>query len=327
VTAFQKRLIIHWGEALSLYETILLWAGRAGDDFHRAHAQRAGKEHDLVFEALARLQARACLVGAEVLHLLKGGYPHGALARCRTLHELAVFATVIEEHGQDVAERFLLHQGVEDAENAEVFQKYAKQLGERPFSEARMVNIRGHRDALLRRYGKGFRGRYGWAAELFPSNKPPTFGDLEKLANLGHLRPYYDWSTHVGVHASSKGARLNLVPAPGRRGSVRLTGPTNAWLADPGQQALISLGQVTVKVLGQPGRQTGDPMPLIMATALLDLTNEAGFAFLRAHRRLEADEKANRRKTTNKKSTAKKRKTVRPHREADQKQGRRRSRD
>src|SRR5262249_7708806 len=84
-------------------------------DFNDAHRAEAAEEDDFRFDALTMLHSRACLVASETLELMKGGYPYGAHARCRTLHELAVFAAVIGEHDQELAERFLLHTTVEDA--------------------------------------------------------------------------------------------------------------------------------------------------------------------------------------------------------------------
>src|SRR5207249_4560247 len=95
---FKKRLAKTWTEAFTLYEVILLSAFDAGSSFDQGHRPPAAQENDFTFEALTSLHAQACLVAGEVFELLKGGWPHGAHARSRTLHELAVFAGVIAEH-------------------------------------------------------------------------------------------------------------------------------------------------------------------------------------------------------------------------------------
>jgi len=289
LAAFRKRLGARWGKAFTLYEMVLTGAAEAGEDFRRSFGRVAARDHDLRFDVLGRLHARACLVAAEVFELLKGGFPHGAQARCRTLHELAVFAIVIGEHDQEVAERFLLHDLIENSENADIYQAYAERLGEKPLSKAGLDRIHAHRDAAIRRFGKRFKGRYGWAASLFPGKDPPTFGRLQTLASLAFWRPFYDLSTHLGVHASSKGARLNIVPA--HRGKVLLAGPTNAGLADPGQEALISLLQVTTTLLTKGRPLQADPIPLIVARTLAKLVDDAEVEFMRAHHKLEADER------------------------------------
>lgn len=284
---FKKRLARTWSEAFTLYLVVLLSAVDAGSDFYTNHREQAGKDNDFRFEALTSLHARACLVGGEVFELLKGGWPHGAHARCRTLHELAVFAVVIGEH-PEVAERFLLHDAVENAASMDTYQtKLAGRHGYESLSQDEIDWNHARRDAAVKRFGDSFKGRYGWAADLFPKHQP-SFGKLEELAGLDHLRPFSDWATHIGVHASSRGARLNVL----RRGDeqMRLVGPTNAGLADPANGALISLMQVTTQLLIH-GRPLGeDTTPLVVAKALMQLTDEAEEAFLGAHKRLAEKE-------------------------------------
>jgi hypothetical protein len=285
---FKKRLAKTWSEPLYLYEVILLTAFDSGSEFTREHWSQAVKEHDFAFQALTSLHARACLVAGEVLELLKGGYAHGAEARCRTLHELAVFAGVIGEH-HEVAEKFLAHEAVEDSDNMDTYQaKLAGRSGYKPISQEDIDQNHARKAATLKLFGDSFKGRYGWAVDLFPPKHPPTFGKLEELARLDHLRPFYDWATHLGVHASSRGVRLNVL----ERGEVRapLAGPTNIGLAEPGHGALISLVQVTTSLLVHGRPLTGDPTPLVVLKALLKLTDEAGNAFHAADKRLEEKE-------------------------------------
>lgn len=279
--AFKRRLANTWKEAFTLYEIVLICANEAGSEFNQAHRTRAAKEQDFVFEALVRLHSQACLVAAETFELLKGGYPHGAHARWRTLHELAVFAAIIGERRRDVAERFLLHDAIENAAVMETYQAKCARLGYEPLSDGEMAQIRTRKAAAIQRFGKPFADRYGWSAGLF--NKPPRFRELEERAGLDHMHPFYDWSTHVGVHASSRGARLNILRRGGRQ--LMLAGPMNAGLADPGQGALISLMQVTTTLLIR-GRPLDDPEPLLILEALLELTDQAGDAFVAADKRL-----------------------------------------
>jgi hypothetical protein len=284
---FKKRLARTWRNALTLYEVLLLSAVDAGSDFYTDHSEDAAQDNDFAFEALTSLHARACLVAGEVLELLRGGWPHGAHARCRTLHEFAVFSVVIGEH-RELGERFLVHDVVEDARSMDTYQaKLAGRSGHKTFSQEEVDNNHARRDEAIQRFGTSFGRRCGWAAPLFPKDGP-TFGQLEEVARLDHLRPFYDWATHLGVHASSRGARLNVL----RRGddTMRLVGPTNAGLADPGHSALISLVQVTTNLLLH-GRPLGvDTMPLVIAKALVKLCDEAGDAFLDDERRLAAKE-------------------------------------
>ncbi|MGH2699429.1 MAG: DUF5677 domain-containing protein [Actinomycetota bacterium] len=227
----EARLAHRWLDGLVLYESVLVASQEMGSEFAQHHRDGAAEEHDLVFEALVRLQARACLTASEILSLLRSGYPFGAHARWRTLHELAVVAGLIARSGREIAERYLLHQGIQEAKDAEDYQKYAERLGYEPFPADEMQAHRKLRAELIERFGRAFKNPYGWAVPLFEGNTDPKFRDLEKLAGLDHLRPHYGWASHR-VHAGAKGAALNIVS----RGpeSAYLTGPTNAGLADPG---------------------------------------------------------------------------------------------
>jgi Family of unknown function (DUF5677) len=238
-----------------------------------------------VLESLADLPAQACRVALEVHALLDNGLPGGAQARARTLHELAVTACVIADNAAntDIVLRYRDHHVVDQAKDAEAYQLYCATLGQEPLDSHELEDIFAHRAEAIARYGKAFKGQYGWAAELLGIERP-TFTHLEKRAGLDHLRPFYRWACHA-VHAGSRGAVLNTVVFRGER--LRLAGYTNAGLADPGHQALISLQQATAALVG---RRTHVPTldHLIQVRALMALTERAGEEFIRAHHRLKA---------------------------------------
>ncbi|HUY74891.1 MAG TPA: DUF5677 domain-containing protein [Candidatus Dormibacteraeota bacterium] len=284
---FKKRLAKKWGEPLKLYEIVLKGTLDGGREF--AQGAQADQESDFTFQALVSLHAQACRVAGEVLELLKAGHARGAHARCRTLHELAVFAGVIAEH-PEVAERFLLHDAIEDARSLDTYQtKLAGRPGYEPYSKEDVDFVHARRDEVLNRCGKSFGdGYYGWAAPLFPPKAHLTFEKLEDLARLGHLRPFYDWATHLGVHASSRGVRLNLIT----QGDITtpLAGATNIGLSDPGHEALISLLQVTTSLMVHGKPITDDPTPVVVLKALMTLTDEAGEAFVAVEERIAEEE-------------------------------------
>lgn len=285
---FEARLAHRWLDALVLYESVLVASQEMGSEFAQHHRYDAAEEQDFAFEALVRLHARACLTASEILSLLRSGYPFGAHARWRTMHELAVVAGLIARSERGIAERYLLHQGIQEAKDAEDYQAYAERLGYEPIPEEEMQAHRKLKEDLIERFGAPFRNPYGWAAPLFDGNSDPKFRDLEKLAGLDHLRPHYGWASHR-VHAGAKGAALNIVSRGPQ--SVHLIGPTNAGLADPGHGALISLLQVTTDLIlfGRPSAGES-PHAAAMVTALGQLVNEAGDEFLRVHREIEAEE-------------------------------------
>jgi hypothetical protein len=71
---------------------------------------------------------------------------------------------------------------------------------------------------------------------------------------------------------------------------VRLAGPTNHYLAEPGSGALISLHQVTTALLLSDDSPTLDTLTYLCALA--QLVDEANEAFAAAERQSEEDERA-----------------------------------
>lgn len=149
--------------------------------------------------------------------------------------------------------------------------------------------MRDARDALVERFGPEFVWPNGWAATLFTPARAPKFSKLEEMAGMSKMRPWYKFTSHR-VHAGSKAAALTVQT----RGSNRflMAGPTNAFLADPGHGALISLAQVTTCLLLRTRIESlgVEPLRIVDALGVLDLAERAGDAFLEAHRKLESDE-------------------------------------
>lgn len=281
---FEERLYKRWQKGLDLFETILKISVEAGDTFNQKHRPQAAKENDLVFEVLTRLHARACLTASEVKVLLTSGHASGALARQRTLHELAVVAYFIREHGNEVAERYLLHEVIESKKAAEQYEKYCTRLGYEPLDPHEIADLQIRYAALCNRFGDAFKTTYGWAAQAL-DNKQPRIEDIERTVQLDHMRPYYRMASH-GIHPNPKGIAFNL----GNIGlqKVMLAGHSNAGLADPGHATLISLFQCTAVLLAtRPDIETS--MVLRVLTRLVD---EAGQAFLETHNLLISEELA-----------------------------------
>lgn len=247
---FRRVLQKYWGQALNLYLSICVCAEEAGRDFDDRNAEEAAERRDYLFEALTGLHARACRIALEIHHLLAGGFPMGALARCRTLHEIAVVMTVLADFGRmgkhaDLAERFLLHDEIQNWTDAETYQESCEALGSEPFTEDEMTEMEQRRAELLRRFGASYRYDYGWAVGL-DDLKKPDFRDLERLANVSYLRSYYRWASHE-VHADSKGWGFNVF----QYGDLlyKETGPMHFDLAEPACLALTSLRQCLIALL------------------------------------------------------------------------------
>jgi hypothetical protein len=234
---FERRLHQHWGRALDQYYAILVGAMEVGENFAYRNEKKAREDGDLVYEAVVGIHARACRVAGEIHILLAAGLPHGARARCRTLHELAVTAFAMTEFGRkvefaDLGERFFKHDAVMRYREACDFQERCEQLGHEPFTDEEMAQMEAECDRHVQQCGAPFKKENGWVAHLVPSRQ---FRDLEKLVNLSHLRSHYAWASNE-VHSGIRGWTQNHYEWRGQ--TYRLAGRTNSELAEPASMAL-----------------------------------------------------------------------------------------
>jgi hypothetical protein len=280
---FETRLAKRWRKPLRLLEMLLAIALEAGDDFNREFRAMAAEENNQVFEVLIRLHARACQIASEVLVLLKSGHADGAHARWRSLHEIAVVGVFIKREGNEIARRYLAHDGVESCKAARQYQKHYARLGFEPISEAELKHLQSVYKRLVDHFGDAYRYDYGWAAPVL-GNKKPSFMDIEQKVGLDHFRPFYKLASH-NVHANPKGVFHKLGLFPGAE-DVLLAGPSNAGLVEPGQGTAISLSQITATLLGT--RPTMDT--LVISAILVTLMDEIQQEFATAQMSLVAQE-------------------------------------
>jgi hypothetical protein len=193
---------------------------------------------------------------------------------------LLTYELTSKSFGNDIAERYLLHDAVESYKAARLYQQYSNALGYEPLSDEEFGEIKSTYDHLISRFGLSFKEDYGWASSVL--QKPsPTFRDIEEKVGLDHLRPFYKMASH-NVHANPKGVLFKLGLFPESQ-DILLAGPSNLGLADPGHETAISLGQITTALL------TTKPNVdrLVLCKILIRLAEEIGDEFLAAQKSLE----------------------------------------
>jgi uncharacterized protein DUF5677 len=281
---FRKRLYDRWKAGLELLNMLLTICLELGADINEdlSGSDDFAKQRHLA-DVLRRSHARACQIGAEILALLHGGFADGAMARWRTLHEVAVTASFIAEHGEELAERYVLHQAVESKRAADDYQRCQPRLGYEPLHPKELAVIQASFDKVITRFGKNFgKGQYGWAAHHLKKAQP-TFAQIEAAAKVDHLRAHYRMASH-NVHANPKGVFFKLGLRP--ETPLLLAGPSDTGLADPGHGAAISLTHVTaVFAMLEPSLDVN-----VVVRVIADLTKEIGDAFGDASERLDDDE-------------------------------------
>ena len=289
IDGFEGRLYEAWRDPLDLLEMMVVCCIEGAEAVGDAWPWGKFPDQDIVYDVVRRLQAQGCLVATEVIALLKAGFASGAHARWRSLHELAVTASFIQEHGKDTAERFLAHEHVEAFKAATLYQTHCRRLRQRRYTRKEMDGFQAHRDAAIAKYGPEFKDRYGWAAPAL-GRRCDQFEPLEKAVKLDHLRPYYRMASYP-VHATAKTIHFSL--ALGNCRDALLVGGSDSGLSDPGHCTAISLGLTTLTLLML--WPTTDSILLMRILQLL--VHEIGVAFLKSDRKLNGRTRSHSKRT------------------------------
>jgi hypothetical protein len=277
---FEERLQERWGLGIEKLRMFLTIAREFGSALNSTFRNAADQNIKALVEVLTRLHARGCQVTEEILCLMSAGYADGAMARWRTLHEIAVVAFFLKEHGEEVAQRYIDHETIESYRAACDYKDCCIRLGYEPMSESEFNEIKHAYDLALEIYGPSFSKQYGWAASVF-ADKDPSFKDIERKAGIGHLRGHYRLASH-NIHANPKGVFFKIGLTD--ESACLLAGPSDMGLADPGQAAAISLLQITTELgLVKPNLDS-----LVVLRVLQRLSNEVEEALAKAHQNMES---------------------------------------
>jgi hypothetical protein len=282
LTKFRRRLYQRWAKGLENLRIMLGIAQEFGDTTNTSLRNAAHDGFHYRIEVLTALHARACQVTGEIISLLESGFADGAMARWRTLHEIAITSLFIHQCGEDLAERYVTHQIVESRRAAHEYKRYQDRLGFDPIDQAELDSLEDSYQKFDSSIWEEFREPYGWAAEHLSIRKL-SFADIERYVKTDHFRAYYRLASH-NVHANPRGAffKLGLIA----ESELLLAGPSNAGLADPGQCTALSLLNASV-ALGtlQPTLDS-----LVGLKVLTILQDEVVKAFIEAHEQLESEE-------------------------------------
>ena len=284
---FKANLQARWGEGFDLLRMLIEMSRDQGTAFHRRASRSRSPRNAHLNTALSHLHTRALQIAAEIMTLMAGGFADGAMARWRTLHEVTCVATVLNDGGDELAERYLTHEIVEAKKALGQYRACHEALGYAPFSSREAARIERDYAAVIGRYGRDFGGDYGWVAGHLGVGRP-VFSQIEEAAGRAMMRSHYKMASH-NVHAGAKGIAYRLGAFD--RHFSGIAGATNVGFVEPGQNLGLSLLHFTMLLL--PRRWTLDKIALL--TVLVDIQGEIAPALARSERSITRDERRIRR--------------------------------
>ncbi|MEM0978292.1 MAG: DUF5677 domain-containing protein [Pseudomonadota bacterium] len=245
---FEQRCYRRWRKAFELYEVIRGVAAEIGEKHAQEHFSASEDERDYIFAALSHLHPRMLLIASEIDAMLRTGFPDGALARWRTLHEISVVAMFIAQSDPDTARRYIASFQFNAHRAAIQLNEYADRANLSPFSAEEIEAMGSACEALKKDLGRSIGPDYDWAKEAVQKERPKLF-DLEVATGLDHWRPRYRWAsqhTHAGHRPSDKLLGMREAKNP-----VNLIGASNSGFVDPFSMAATSISVCCAAFFGR----------------------------------------------------------------------------
>ncbi|MFM9927488.1 DUF5677 domain-containing protein [Variovorax sp. H27-G14] len=246
IESFRHNLEERWGDGLGLMRMLLTCCRELGRETFLRHRRSRAAGHAHRRWVMVRLHSRACQVANEIICLMENGFADGAMARWRTLHELAVTAAVISAGDEALAERYVLHDAVDVKRQADDHDATQVPLGFSPVNKRQRNRIDRQYQSVIDRFGPMFAHPYGWAADALKLKKP-TFKDLQKSAGRESMNSYHKLAS-FNVHAGARSLFFKLSSMGDEE--VLLAGRSNAGLVEPGVRTAQTLALITSLYLG-----------------------------------------------------------------------------
>ena len=243
---FERRNVRRWKPALDHLEAFIIGASEIGEAHDSELRPSAVETNNYTFEAISHLFPKAILVSREILSLLRAGYPDGALARWRALHEISVVTAFISGSDNEIAERYLSSFYFASTKAARQLSEYSDRANIEAFTEDYLKEMDEFCKGISAKLGPDLQFDYGWASPKIGKKNPNLF-DLEKMLKLDHWRPRYRWAsqhTHAGHRPPDR-----LLGVSEAAGQVFLIGPSNSGFVDPLQMTEMSLVHCLISFL------------------------------------------------------------------------------
>ncbi len=239
---FQIRNELRWETSFRELDILIHTCRELGDFAKEYIWQDSNNIGKSLCEAITTLHARSVRVSNEILALMRAGFPDGAMARWRTLHELATIGKFLTLAGNEIAERYIAARICQSKRAANRYELRRVKANLPPLGENERRQINEGYEEVLRLYGNEMKDDLGWATPFFSFKSTKarvTFDKIEEQVGLEHLQPWVKFA-HQEVHASFIPPYRGLGVSESSK-TVHLVGPSDSGMVDPGQNMAISL--------------------------------------------------------------------------------------
>lgn len=280
--AFLSRNRERWGRGFDLLRIFRHINLEAGQLFQEEFLQYEHFRREPLLGVLLRLHAHACRIFGEIITLLDAGYPDGAFARWRSLHEIAVTGIVLRENGAAAAEDYRLYGVVQAVAGMNSFQETAVEMGREEYSAEELKAASELSTRILSARGDDFRSRNGWARRYIGSSK---FENLQRAAGLEKWRADYKFASR-DIHTDYRemGSLLAMAEA---KTDLLVCGQSNSGIVEPAHSAAITLLRVTTTLVLTHSENGDCPIDytnsIVLVKVLGFLLDEIGHVFLELH--------------------------------------------
>jgi|TARA_R110000851_G_scaffold90253_2_gene196881 hypothetical protein len=233
--SFIERNLARWEGGFDKLDLFYITAQEAGVVFQENFTSIPDLENDPLLGVLMRQHAHACRITSEIIHLLKGGYADGALARWRTLFEISVNCLIINKHGKDAAIDFVRNGQIKNVEGIEEYQKTAQDMNLEPYSDEYLNQALALKAELA-----GDEKSFHWARKYANGSK---IEKLREYIGLGAWSHNYKLASR-NIHADYTEMR-SLLGMSEASEEVLLVGQSNSGITYPAHLTVISLLQIT----------------------------------------------------------------------------------
>lgn len=242
----KKNIDEFWGHALDLFELLIVTVQEISENLDVTKLNDYNSNQDL-YDALRRLHGRSCLVGYEILILLRAGFADGAYSRFRTLYETVIIGNFILDNGNEAAIKYLDFSLANDLKEAKLFNEYSSTLNDKPVPEEEILKLEEIKKQLIKEHGENFaKGDYGWASS-FLDKKRVTFRDIEEKIDFSYMRPHYK-SASGKIHTGSSSLYSHIALPPEDNGKI-LTGASAYGIDVPCRLTSYYLAMMTSNLL------------------------------------------------------------------------------